>query len=155
MPNLGPIELLLLLLMWGLCAVVGLMIARSRGLRDIDGIAGGLILGFIGWLLLAIWPVKQSRRARQAAPVNPMTARSGPVQPAGVSGTAVPGWPGTQSTVPAPTGCPACGAPLVPAGRFCASCGHDVAARTCGRCGGALQPWAQFCQVCGTPAQTR
>jgi Double zinc ribbon len=145
---------LIVILCWAIFAVVGLMIARARGLRDIDGIAAGLILGFIGWLLLAIWPVKQSAGQRQPPAGTRVPGWPGVTTHAAGTGTAVQAWPGVPAAEAGHGSCPACGAPITPGGRFCPTCGRDLATRRCARCGGALQPWAQFCQGCGAAAPT-
>jgi class 3 adenylate cyclase/tetratricopeptide (TPR) repeat protein len=46
--------------------------------------------------------------------------------------------------------CRACGAPLGPGARFCASCGTPVVVG-CSNCGAELPDGARFCPACGTP----
>ena len=46
--------------------------------------------------------------------------------------------------------CRACGAPLVPGARFCATCGAPVEL-SCAACGGPIPPSGRFCPACGTP----
>src|SRR5262245_35947486 len=46
--------------------------------------------------------------------------------------------------------CPQCGAESASGARFCAQCGHALAAG-CANCGAELAPGARFCAQCGTP----
>lgn len=53
--------------------------------------------------------------------------------------------------------CPACGHANRESARFCAACGHDLAApapRRCGACGAACQADARFCPGCGKALAT-
>jgi class 3 adenylate cyclase len=50
----------------------------------------------------------------------------------------------------APMICTACGSPLDPGARFCASCGTAVGGR-CASCGASIPEAARFCPACGTP----
>lgn len=60
---------------------------------------------------------------------------------------------GLKSAAPAPGAavCPTCHASVLPAARFCSSCGTGVAARSCAQCGVSAAPGTKFCSQCGTP----
>ena len=60
----------------------------------------------------------------------------------------------TESSGPAKTACPKCGAANLTNAKFCNDCGAkmETAAQTvpCAKCGAQLQPGSKFCNECGT-----
>lgn len=89
-------------------AVVGLMIGSSKG-RAGEGFVLGLLLGVIGWVIIAVMEpsteVRAQRNAELAAMVHP---KEGPM------------------TTDARRACPWCAELILPEAKVCRFCGRDV-----------------------------
>ena len=149
MPSVGPMELLILAVIW--CGIwfsvfggIGAWIARSKGRSGWEGLLLGMALGVIGWVIeyvLAAMPT-------YAPPV-------WGVGPPPTSGTtpAGSGGPTTWNGVPNAAvvqPCGACRSPVPPTARYCPTCGADQGdPRRCPACGTTAPMGASYCATCG------
>jgi len=89
---------------------VGMLIGAQIG-RETEGFWFGLLLGFIGWIVVALMgPSDTERAARQAEAIN-LAARMSP--------------PSTTEGSPTRS-CPWCAEDIKAAARLCRYCGRDV-----------------------------
>jgi hypothetical protein len=108
----GAIMVLLYVLIWiGIGGGIGAAIGSSRG-RGGLGFALGMLLGFIGWIFIAVMePSAEERLRRTTELANVMQASSGAIQ---------------QRPESADRACPWCAELIKPAAVVCRFCGRDV-----------------------------
>jgi hypothetical protein len=89
---------------------VGMLIGAQIG-RESEGCWFGLLLGFIGWIIVALMgPSDTERASRQAEAINPAARMSSPSTTEGSASRS----------------CPWCAEDIKAAARLCRYCGRDV-----------------------------
>jgi hypothetical protein len=145
MPSIGPVELLIVAIIWfGVFGGVGAWIARSKGRSGWEGRLLGMALGVIGWvieLVLAAMPTS-APPSWGAGPPPAIGTTPGP----SVGPTT---WNGAPNAAVVQS-CSACRSPVPPAARFCPACGMDQGdPRRCPACGTTAPMGASYCPTCG------
>lgn len=109
---------------------IGAAIGTPKG-RRFDGFLLGGLLGFVGWIIIAVLEPTRDERARrqhEAAQTAALAARYYQPQPGLVPSYVMAPEPGPSASSHRP--CPWCAEPIRPAAVLCRFCGRDVPAVT-------------------------
>lgn len=109
---------------------IGAAIGTPKG-RRFDGFLLGGLLGFVGWIIIAVLQPTRDERARrqhEAAQTAALAARYYQPQPGLVPSYVMAPEPGPSASSHRP--CPWCAEPIRPAAVLCRFCGRDVPAVT-------------------------